>query len=499
MASEIKHGYPFSGWTPRDKQRPAWDYLSKGGKHAELVWHRRYGKDDVALHHTACEMIENPGTYWHMLPKANQVKKAIWDAVDFHSGKRRIDLAFPEYAPNGAKLFERRESDMFIRCKLNGSTWQCFGSDNYEGAIGSGPRGIVYSEWAQANPSARGYFRPMVRETKGWELYVTTPRGKNHAYTTYHAAKSRMDGTIHTPFAELLTVHDTGALTAEELLEELTEYVSTYGESMGLAFFQQEYECSFDAAILGAIWGDSFQRIDQEGRICHVPHDPGYPVHVTMDIGRTDDTAIWFFQVIDNQPRIIETYYSSGKDPDHYASVIIGSKVSIDIVDGEVKVRFLGEDSAFPHHQEWEWGTIWLPHDARAKTFAAHGKSVEEQFAKVFGAGKVGIVPNLSLEDGIIAARQMLRVCIFDVSCEDGIDACRFYHREWDDERKMFKSTPEHDWSSHFADALRYLGIVWMSEKPLEKSLPPRWKHERTIDEMIADIGKKKRRSDAFA
>jgi phage terminase large subunit len=129
-------------WTPRPYQQPLWKYLHHGGKRGIAIWPRRHGKDDVALHFTACAAHERVGVYWHLLPQQNQARKAIWDAIDPHTGQRRIDNAFPK------ELRETtREQDMMIRFKC-GSTWQVIGSDNYDALVGTPPIGVVFSEWA---------------------------------------------------------------------------------------------------------------------------------------------------------------------------------------------------------------------------------------------------------------------------------------------------------------------------------------------------------------
>lgn len=123
-------------WNPRPHQLAAWKALEGGIRRAVLVWHRRYGKDDLALHWTACAAMQRVGTYWHMLPQANQARKAIWDAINPRTGRRRIDDAFP------AEIRETtREQDMLIRF-VNGSTWQVIGSDNYNALVGSPPVGV---------------------------------------------------------------------------------------------------------------------------------------------------------------------------------------------------------------------------------------------------------------------------------------------------------------------------------------------------------------------
>ena len=259
-------------------------------KDIELIWHRRAGKDDVILRGTSVKLHQRVANYWHMLPKANQARKAIWEAINPHTGQRRINEAFPHEIREST-----RDNDMLIKF-INGSSWQVLGSDNYEGAIGSAPGGIVYSEWPQANPSCRGYLRPILAENGGWQVCIGTPRGKNHGYDTYKAAERNPNA-----FAQLLSVHDTGVLTPQQLQAELLEYVSSYGEVMGLALFEQEWECSFDAAIPGAYWAGQMRAVDKEGRVCEVPHDPRWPVHVCTDLGRRDDASIWWFQVIANE------------------------------------------------------------------------------------------------------------------------------------------------------------------------------------------------------
>lgn len=469
-------------WKPRGYQEPAWDYMTGGTiergasdkKHAELIWHRRAGKDEICLHFAAREMFLSPASYWHMLPKANQVRKAIWDAVNPHSGKRRIDEAFPD------EVFEKRQTDMFIRCKPTGATWQCLGSDNYDAAVGSPPRGITYSEWALANPSVRGYLRPIIAENKGWQLFITTPRGKNHAYSTYMAALKNPN-----QFAQKLTIYDTGVLSEDELQSELVEYVNTYGEAMGISMFEQEYECSFDAAILGAYYGPEMRDLRARGGVTDVPHDPNYPVHVAMDIGYDDDTAIWWYQVISGEIRVLEYYADSGKTPDYYLSQLLGVFVEVQLNQSSVNVFKGGDIHGLEHRRAYNYGVIWLPHDAKAKTLAAKGKTIQEQFSTALGWGKVRIVPSLSIEDGIIASRQALRRTFFDHKCEAGLQCLENYQREWDDDKKTFKDKPLHDWSSHGADGFRYLAIAWQHERAHEKEDPTKWALDRTFSEMV--------------
>ena len=439
-----------NNWKPRDYQMPAWSYLENGGKHAELIWHRRSGKDDLALNRTAVAAFERVATYWHMLPLQTQVRKAIWTAINPHSGIRRIDEAFPKELRENTN-----DQEMFIRFK-NGSTWQALGSDNYDSMVGSPPAGITYSEWGLANPSARGYLRPIIAENNGWQIYITTPRGKNHAYSTFKAAQKNSES-----FAQLLTAEETGILTPAQLIIERQEYIDTYGEDQGNALFEQEYYCSFEAAILGAYYGKELAAVEREGRRGYFPVDPNFPVHTAWDIGKTDDTSIWFYQSTFDGLRIIDFHSSHGNDIDFYVDLLINKPYA---------VKYLV-----------------LPHDAKAKRLGMK-RTVEEQFrdaGKQHGF-KVAVLPVLSIQDGIQAARKTFPVCYFnETTCMDGLEALAQYRREWDDAKKCFNDNPVHDWTSHPADAFRYLSLAWQATKRPDKPKKQDITKKPTLDQLL--------------
>jgi len=209
----------------------------------------RAGKDDVCLHWAARAAVLRPGTYWHMLPEASQARKAIWEAVNPHTGKRRIDEAFPQEIRQTT-----REQEMMIRL-FNGSTWQVVGSDNWNSLVGSPPVGLVYSEWALADPTSWAYLRPILAENGGWVLFITTPRGDNHAKTSYELALTT-DGY----FAELLSADKTGVFSEEQLESERQEYIAQYGKSRGEALFNQEFMVSFSPAFAGKAVYHEFDR-----------------------------------------------------------------------------------------------------------------------------------------------------------------------------------------------------------------------------------------------
>jgi phage terminase large subunit len=398
------------------------------------VWHRRAGKDEVVLNAMRHLAWNDPGTYWHCFPEQKQARKAIWNGVNGHTGRRRILEAFPEVI-----IKRMQDDDMFIEL-TNGATFQLIGSDRYDSTVGSGPKGIAYSEWALSNPAAWAYHSPMIRETKGFAAFITTPRGRNHAKTMIDRALKSDDW-----FGEILTVEDTGALTPSELVEALAEYVDLHGEDLGRALYEQEYLCSFNAAILGAFYGREMALVRSEGRIRAFEPFPGIPVHRAWDIGVKDDTSIWWFQVVNGALLIIDCYSASGAGVEHYAEIV--------------------------HGKPYADGTDFVPHDAKVKEWGSGRTRIEAMQACGLKPKLVTLAGKL---DGINAARLTLKRCIFHERCEDlGIAALEQYRREWDDEKKTFKANEVHDWTSHLADAFRYLSLAWREAPTKEEPKPP--------------------------
>lgn len=429
---------PAGGWKPRDYQRDAWHYLSNGGKRFFGVWHRRAGKDDLLLRSTANAAFERVGSYWHCLPEYAQARKALWTAVNPHTGKRRVDEAIPPEL-----RATTNEQEMFIRL-VNGSTWQLVGSDRYNSLVGAGIAGVTFSEWALCNPSAWGYIRPMLQENDGWAAFITTPRGKNHAYTMFQHAEQSPEW-----FAQRLTINDTGALSPEQAAEALAEYVSIYGEDLGQAQFDQEYMCSWTAAILGAFYTRELAAVRNEARLCRIEAVPGYPVHTSWDLGISDDTALWHFQVVGPQILILGCHSQSGVGLDYYEN-------------------YMRETYAA---KCWTKGIDYVPHDAKAREWTGGRTRIETMMAMGF---KPQLVHNVGLMDGINAARRTLPLCVFDSDTEmTGFSALEGYKRKWDDNKKAFSMGPEHDWASHYADSFRYLALSWREARTAAPSPPP--------------------------
>lgn len=394
------------------------------------IWHRRAGKDEICLNALSDLIVNDVGTYWHCFPEQKQARKAIWNGVNQHTGKRRIFDAFPE-----SDIKRMQDNDMFIEFK-NGSTWQLIGSDRYDSTVGSGPRGIVYSEWAICNPAAWAYHSPMIRESKGFAAFITTPRGNNHAKAMY-------DMAVNNPnwFAERLSVEDTYALEKEVLEEALLEYQSLHGVDFGRALFEQEYFVSWAGATVGAYFGAEMNKADRDGRIGECPIDEKHPVHCVMDLGKTSNNPVWLFQVIDGGLRIVDFYQPDSDDLDNWCE--------------ELRARGWNGNTYVPHDiMVTEWGTKRTRFDRLVER-----KMNPKRIARV------------SVADGLQAGRMAINSAQFDkVKCEVGIDGLKNYRREWDDDMKTFRENPVKDWSEHIGSAWRYLGLAW---RDAPKQKPP--------------------------
>lgn len=430
-----------NNWNPRIYQKPAWKALQNGIKRSLLVWHRRAGKDDVCLHWAACAAMQRVGNYWHMLPEYSQARKSVWDAVNPHTGKRRIDEAFPD------TICKRKNSqNMFIEF-INGSTWQLVGSDSFNSLVGSPPVGVTASEWALANPAAWAYLRPILRENGGWAVFITTPRGRNFTHRMY-------EGGLNDPqwFVQKLTVEDTKALSPSELEAERAEYIREYGNDDGDALFRQEYYCDFDAALIGTYFAKQISDAEREGRICSVPYDPRYPVHTSWDLGMDDATSIWFWQVVGTQVRVIDYLENNGQQLVWYASEL--------------------------RNRPYSYGDHFLPHDAEITDISAAGGMSRKQTLESMGL-RCRIVPRVNAKpDAIHAIRTILPRCVFDrEKTKQGVDAIAQYRRKYDEERKTYQDRPYHDWTSHGVDAFDgmarsidnvTIGAEWSAGKSLK-------------------------------
>ena len=431
-----------NNWIPRPDQMKLWSYLENGGTRAVETAHRRWGKDDIALHYTATAAHQRIGNYWHMLPMYNQARKAVWDAINPRTGKKRIDEAFPQSLRSATRAHE-----MMIEFKC-GSTWQLVGSDNYNALVGSPPIGIVFSEWALANPLAWAYLAPILEENGGWVIFITTSRGNNHAKTMSVFAKTEPGW-----FSEIMTADDTPVFTPAQLEGIKRAMIAQYGEEMGGALFRQEYYCSFDGAVFGSYYAKQMMAAHKEGRITSVPHVPSVEVDTFWDLGVDDSMTIWFRQKVGLQHRFIDYYENSGYGLEHYAKMM--------------------------KEKPYVYGNHHMPHDANVREMTNSEIALSrKEVAESLGIKPIKVVSRVKNMDTLIqvhipAVRNILSSCWFDEKkCAVGISALEGYRSEYDEEKKVLSNRPLHDWTSHGADGFRTFALGDETIVPQTKDRP---------------------------
>ncbi len=417
-------------WAPRPYQLPTVAALEAGKRRFCLVEHRRAGKDSTALNVTAMETQKVVGVYWHLLPTSVQARKVIWDNID-GQGRRMIDQAFPPAIRTGTN-----SSEMKITLK-NGSLWQLAGSDNYNSLVGGNVRGVIFSEWALCDPVAWEYIRPILVENKGWAMFLYTPRGRNHGKRTYDIALKN-PATWH---CELLTVEDTVREDGVTPVVSLADIEQERNEGMSDEKIQQEFYCSFTGGLEGAYYTKLLEQARVEQRIGHFPWNPNLPVHTYWDIGHRDNTAIIFAQKHPSGIPILIDYLTNRNQP---------------------LAWYVQELHAKPYL----YATYNGPHDLEQIDWATDKTATEV-------ASRLGIdfniVANIPRSQGIDAAKQLLRRCLVDEEkCAMLLDSLYAYRRTWDEKRAIFTDEPYHDWSSHGADAMRYLAVDWDDRPTVE-------------------------------
>ena len=380
-----------------------------------LVAHRRAGKTVAAANDLirAAAECQSPWPHFaYVTPYRSQGKSVAW-----------------QYLKHYARPIMRsaNEAELFITL-LNGAKISIFGADNADAMRGLGFDGCFLDEYGDFRSSVWGsVIRPALSDRQGWCVFAGTPKGKNQFWDIYNTAQ-RIPSEW---FCMALKASDSKLLPEGELNAAKAQLSEDQ--------YLQEMECSFEASILGAYYGTEMREATEQGRVTRVHYDNNVPVHTAWDLGYRDDTAVWFYQVIRDEVHLIDFYAVSGANIDEIAANILS--------------------------RPYNFGKHHLPHDARAKTLAAAGKSVIEQLAVHFGINSLAIVPDLSVQDGIQAVRKVLPQCWFDADkCNEGIEALRQYQREYDEDKKAFRQTPRHDWCSHPADAFRMLSIAWRSE-----------------------------------
>jgi len=395
------------------------DFHERQERWAIIVAHRRCGKTVACINDLIYKALvdgKEDGRYAYLAPYYAQAKSIAFDYLMRFSAPVRAN---------------HNVSELWVEL-INGARIRLFGADNADSLRGLYLDGVVLDEYADMKPSIWGaVLRPLLSDRRGWATFIGTPKGHNQFWEIYNnAAKD------NAWYVKTLRASQTGLIPQEELDD--ARKMQTQDQYLA------EWECDFESAIIGAFYGKEMRQLTDQGRILDIEYDPMFPVHTAWDLGYSDDTAIWWFQVVHGEIRMLDYHSSNGQPVAFYAGIIQSRE----------------------KERGYVYGTHYLPHDARAKTLASN-KSIIEQLSDKIALKSMKIVPMLSLQDGIQATRLALTRAWFDHKCEDGIECLRQYQREWDEDKKVFRDKPRHDWTSHGADAFRMLSIAWKEEAKL--------------------------------
>lgn len=390
-----------------------------------IVCHRRFGKTVLAVNELikeATECKKDRPRFAYLAPTYKQAKSIAWDYLKHYS--RPIP---------GIKV---NESELRIDYPW-GARVQLFGCDNPDALRGIYLDGCVLDEYAQMPSSLFGeVIRPALSDREGWALFIGTPKGHNAFYRLYNQAKDNPGW-----FTAIYKASETELVDKAELDD--ARLIMTEDE------YEQEYECSWSAAIKGAIYGKQLAELEQKGRIRPIEVDPYLEVDTFWDLGRNDTTAIWFLQKTGKEARWIDFYESRLVGLDHYIQ----------------HLKTLG----------YNYGKHYLPHDVEVTELTSN--RTRRDILESGGIKPIFVVPRVSsVNEGIEQTRRTFPYMWFHKGedergkrVEQGLEALRNYQYVFDEKYDTYRQTPLHNWASNAADALRQYGQGYptaLIEKP---------------------------------
>jgi phage terminase large subunit len=368
------------------------------------VCHRRAGKTVAHINELikgalTCK-LPNP-RFAYIAPFYAQAKDVAWSYL------KEFGLVVPGAVAN--------ESELRVDFP-NGGRVRLYGADNYDRMRGIYLDGVVPDEYADFDPRVwPEVIRPALSDRAGWAAFIGTPKGRNDFCKLYETALERPDEW----YAFMLKASETGIVSQAELDDARRMLTPEQ--------YAQEYECSFDAAVMGAYFARELEAI--KGQICGVPWDKSAEVIAAMDIGRTDANPIWWAQVVGREIHIIDFYENSNQGADHYAEVLKSKPYKIK--------------------------KLILPHDGAAHEYQSN--KTRQQFYQGHGFDTV-VLDRMGDLDGINAARMALNQCWFDkAKCSEGLERLRMFRADYDEKLKTLRQGYVHDWSSHASKAFIYL------------------------------------------
>lgn len=402
-------------YAPRPQQLLVHDAL-EANRFAVAVCHRRFGKTVAAINHLIRAAMlcgkESP-RYAYVAPTYSQAKRVAFDYL----------LKFTEPLNPTANISE-------LRVDFYGRRISLYGADNPDSLRGIYLDGVVLDEVGDMNPKVwNEVLRPALTDRLGWALFIGTPKGANHFKDLRDRAEKEEGWTLLE-----FKASQTGIISAEELQAAQKE--------MGDDKFQTEFECSFNAAVEGAYYGAILNTLAPE-RFTEFATDSLCKTYTAWDLGVGDSTAIWVCQVAGQERRLVDYVENHGQGLDWYVNWI--------------------------KQNDYTKAEHILPHDVEVRELGT-GKSRKEVLQDL--GLNITVCPRISIDDGIQAVRRLLPNCYFHPRTKQGTDALRNYRREYDEKRNVYYDKPLHDWSSHAADAFRYLAVGLNTSSTWGKPLP---------------------------
>jgi len=389
-----------------------------------IIAHRRSGKTVLCINHLIRAALTNPQPnprYAFIAPTFKQGKSTAWDYIK-------------NYCRN-IPYIKFNESE--LRCDFpNGSRITILGAEKDQALRGIFLDGCIFDETQNISPALfPEIIRPALADRKGWCIFIGTPKGQNYFYKLHKQALEERDWWTATYKASQTKVLDDNELSAAQRV-------------MSKDLYEQEFECSFQAAITGSYYGKIIEELEGASRITDVPYDENLKTETWWDLGLKDSTAIWFVQRLQSQLRVIDYYENSGEGLDFYADVL---------------------DS-----KPYKYDRHIAPHDIKVRELGAYGKSRLETALEL--GISFDIAPKLSIEDGIEMVRKTLPQCYFDKNkTYQGTEALKAYQKKWDERNQCFKNRPTHNFASHPSDAFR-TGCTFFGGKVSD------WKKKINVD-----------------
>lgn len=387
-------------------------YHNSNKRWACITAHRRCGKTVATLNQLVKDALTAPFKNVrcaYVAPTYGQAKDVAWSYLKQYTA----NIPGTEY----------HESE--LRCDfINGARIRLYGAESYERMRGLGFYHVVMDEMANINPLAwTEVIRPALSDLAPHSkaTFIGTPAGKNAFWSIYDNAV-RSDDWL----ALCLKASETGILPPEE--------IHAAKSMMSPNSYAQEFECDFQAAIEGSYYGALMVDLENDGRLTNVPIDPHAQVHTAWDLGIGDSTAVIMFQTAGMEIRIVDAFEASGCGLDYYAR----------------ELQRKQEEHGFV------FGTHYFPHDVGVRELSTGRSRIES--LRDLGIEPT-IVPRLPIDDGISATRRLFPRFWIDEKLNHFCECIKQYRVEFDTKRKVYLLRPLHDWTSHFADALRMLSV----------------------------------------